>query len=292
MTLGDYVWGDVVSNPEYGGLGGCVLRSRTSLGKAYGLEAWILEVLGYAYVIVLDVELESMLNPQDSDSNVEDDTKISSEFLADLNVDFKTKLFLLIIRGSTKDQEELVLLGNQWTNQIKLSLNVGNEDISKKIDEESLSLEDEGITTIKAFMAIAEDEPAVGKTDVRNKARLVTQGYRQEEEIDYDETFTLVARLESIRIYLAYFAYMGFVVYQMDVNSAFPNEKLSKEVYVQQPPGFESIEFPNYLCKLDKALYGMKQAPRAWYETLSKFFIQHKFVRGEAEYVADAGCSV
>ncbi|GJZ16866.1 retrovirus-related pol polyprotein from transposon TNT 1-94 [Tanacetum coccineum] len=115
---------------------------------------------------------------------------------------------------------------------------------------------------------------------IKNKARLVAQGYRQEEGIDYDETFAPVARLEAIRIFLAYAAYMGFMVYQMDVKSAFLNGKISEEVYVQQPPGFESSEFPNHVCKLDKALYGLKQAPRAWYETLSKFLIQHKFVRG------------
>ncbi|GJR42069.1 retrovirus-related pol polyprotein from transposon TNT 1-94 [Tanacetum coccineum] len=97
---------------------------------------------------------------------------------------------------------------------------------------------------------------------VKNKARLVAQGP------------------EAIRIFLAYAAYMGFMVFQMDVKSAFLNGKILKEVYVQQPPGFESSEFPNHVCKLDKALYGLKQAPRAWYETLSKFLLQHKFVRG------------
>nr|GEV02614.1 hypothetical protein [Tanacetum cinerariifolium] len=108
-------------------------------------------------------------------------------------------------------------------------------------------------------------------------------GFRQEEGIDYDETFAPVARLKAIRIFLEYAAYMGFTVYQIDMKSAFLNDKILKEVYVQQPPGFESSEFPNHVCKLDKALYGLKQAPRAWYETLSKFLIQHKFVRGPDE---------
>ncbi|GJV18548.1 retrovirus-related pol polyprotein from transposon TNT 1-94 [Tanacetum coccineum] len=102
----------------------------------------------------------------------------------------------------------------------------------------------------------------------------------KQEGIDYEETFAPVARLEAIKKFLAYAAYMGFMVYQMDVKSAFFNGKISEEVYVQQPPGFESSEYPNHVCKLDKALYGLKQAPRAWYETLSKFLIQHKFVRG------------
>ncbi|GKD43025.1 retrovirus-related pol polyprotein from transposon TNT 1-94, partial [Tanacetum coccineum] len=109
---------------------------------------------------------------------------------------------------------------------------------------------------------------------------LVAQGYIQQEGIDYDETFAPVSRLEDIRIFLAYAAYMGFVVFQMDVKSSLLNGKISEEVYVQPPPGFKSSEFPNHVCKLDKALYGLKQALIAWYETLSKFVLQHKFVRG------------
>ncbi|GJU87669.1 retrovirus-related pol polyprotein from transposon TNT 1-94 [Tanacetum coccineum] len=95
---------------------------------------------------------------------------------------------------------------------------------------------------------------------IKNKARLVAQGYNQQEGIDYEETFAPVAILEAIRIFLAYATYMGFMVYQMDVKSVFLNGKISEEVYVQQPPGFESSEFPINVCKLDKALYGLKQA--------------------------------
>ncbi|GJX49946.1 retrovirus-related pol polyprotein from transposon TNT 1-94 [Tanacetum coccineum] len=115
---------------------------------------------------------------------------------------------------------------------------------------------------------------------IKNKARLVAQGYNQQEGIDYDETFAPVARLKAIKIFLAFATYMNFIVYQMDVKSAFLNGKLKKEVYVKQPPGFKSNEFPSHVCKLDKALYGLKQAPRAWYETLSTFLTEHKFVRG------------
>ncbi|GJR80014.1 retrovirus-related pol polyprotein from transposon TNT 1-94 [Tanacetum coccineum] len=106
------------------------------------------------------------------------------------------------------------------------------------------------------------------------------KGYNQQEGINYKETFAPIARLEAIRVFLAYVAYMGFMVYHMDVNSAFLNGKISEEVYVQQPPGFESSESLNHVCKLDKALYRLKQAPRAWYETLCKFLIQHMFVKG------------
>ncbi|GKC79261.1 retrovirus-related pol polyprotein from transposon TNT 1-94 [Tanacetum coccineum] len=104
----------------------------------------------------------------------------------------------------------------------------------------------------------------------KNKARLVAHGYNQQEWIYYEETFASVARLKAIRIFLAYVAYMGFRVYQMDVKSAFLNGKISKELYVQKPPRFESSKFPNYVCKMDKALYGLKQAPIAWYQTNPK----------------------
>ncbi|KAJ9542477.1 hypothetical protein OSB04_028983 [Centaurea solstitialis] len=115
---------------------------------------------------------------------------------------------------------------------------------------------------------------------IRNKARLVAQGYCQEEDIHYEETFAPVARLEAIRIFLAYAAHKGFKVYQMDVKSAFLNGKLKEEVYVKQPPGFESEKYPNHVYLLGKALYGLKQAPRAWYECLSTFLTSNNFHRG------------
>ncbi|GKC89786.1 retrovirus-related pol polyprotein from transposon TNT 1-94 [Tanacetum coccineum] len=102
----------------------------------------------------------------------------------------------------------------------------------------------------------------------KNKLRLVAQGYSQKEGIDYDETFAPVARMEAIRIFLAFATYMNFIVFQMDVKSAFLNGKPKEEVYVKQPPGFKSSEFPDYVCKLDKALYKLKQVPRAWRSSL------------------------
>nr|GEU30986.1 retrovirus-related Pol polyprotein from transposon TNT 1-94 [Tanacetum cinerariifolium] len=98
----------------------------------------------------------------------------------------------------------------------------------------------------------------------RNKSRLVTQGYNQQEGIDYDETYALVARLESIRILLAYSCTLDFKLFQMDVKSAFLNGFINEEVYVAQPPGFIDFEKPDHVYKLKKALYGLKQAPKAW----------------------------
>ena len=117
----------------------------------------------------------------------------------------------------------------------------------------------------------------------RNKARLVAKGYSQVEGLDFDETFAPVARLESIRILLAYATHHGFKLYQMDVKSAFLNGPIKEEVYVEQPPGFESEEYPNHVYKLHKALYGLKQAPRAWYECLRDFLIENGFRIGKAD---------
>jgi hypothetical protein len=98
---------------------------------------------------------------------------------------------------------------------------------------------------------------------IRNKARLVAQGFNQEEGINYEETFAPVARLEAIRMLLAFPCYKDFKLFQMDVKSAFLDGLISEEIYGEQPPGFESHEFPNQVFKLTKALYGLKQAPRA-----------------------------
>lgn len=118
---------------------------------------------------------------------------------------------------------------------------------------------------------------------IRNKARLVAQGFRQEEGIDYDETFAPVARLEAIRIFLAFAAFKKFKVFQMDVKSAFLNGIIKEEVYVDQPPGFIDHSFPDYVFRLNKALYGLKQAPRAWYDTLAKFLLDHDFKIGAVD---------
>ncbi|WVZ75637.1 hypothetical protein U9M48_023674 [Paspalum notatum var. saurae] len=118
---------------------------------------------------------------------------------------------------------------------------------------------------------------------VRNKARLVAQGFCQKEGIDYEETFAPVARLEAIRILLAFAASKGFKLQQMDVKSAFLNGFIEEEVYVRQPPSFESAKFPDQVYKLRKALYGLKQAPRAWYARLKSFLLKSRFVMGSVD---------
>ncbi|GJS60140.1 retrovirus-related pol polyprotein from transposon TNT 1-94 [Tanacetum coccineum] len=118
------------------------------------------------------------------------------------------------------------------------------------------------------------------QTVIRNKARLVAKGYAQEEGIDFDESFAPVARLEAVRIFVAYAAHKSFPIYQMDVKTAFLNGPLKEEVYVAQPDGFVDPDHPDKVYRLRKALYGLKQAPRAWYDELSKFLISNGFTKG------------
>ncbi|GJY78601.1 putative ribonuclease H-like domain-containing protein [Tanacetum coccineum] len=113
-----------------------------------------------------------------------------------------------------------------------------------------------------------DDVPKDGGTD------------KQEEGVDYDEVFAPVARIEAIRLFLAFASFMGFIVYQMDVKSAFLYGNITEEVYVKQPPGFEDPAHPNKVYRVVKALYGLHQAPRAWYERLSTFLLKHGYRRG------------
>nr|GEV07890.1 hypothetical protein [Tanacetum cinerariifolium] len=141
----------------------------------------------------------------------------------------------------------------------------------------------EGIFTDSSY----DDEGVEQKDErgvvVRNKACLVAQGHRQEEGINYNEVSAHVARIEAIRIFLAFASYMGFIVYQIDVKSAFLYGIIDEEVYVKQPFGFVDPKFPNKIYKVVKALYGLHQAPRACYATLSTFLEKSRYKRGDID---------
>ncbi|GJS09914.1 retrovirus-related pol polyprotein from transposon TNT 1-94 [Tanacetum coccineum] len=136
------------------------------------------------------------------------------------------------------------------------------------------------VITLKWIYKVKLDE--IGGI-LKNKARLVARGYRQEEGIDFEESFALVARLDDIQIFLAYAAHINMIVYQMDVKTTFLNDILRKEVYVRQPDGFVDQDNPNHVYKLKKALYGLKQAPRAWYDLLLKFLLSQEFSKGTVD---------
>ncbi|GJR76257.1 copia protein [Tanacetum coccineum] len=150
---------------------------------------------------------------------------------------------------------------------------------------EDKSLENNEIINIKESKSHPLEnviEHKLDENDVlsRNKARIVVQGYNQQEGIDYDETYAPIARLESIRILLAYACALDFKLFQMDVKSAFLNGFINEEVYVAQPPGFIDFAKPNHVYRLKKALYGLKQAPKAWYDRLKAFLIKHDYTMG------------
>ncbi|GJY88544.1 putative ribonuclease H-like domain-containing protein [Tanacetum coccineum] len=140
-----------------------------------------------------------------------------------------------------------------------------------------------------AWVEVMQEELLQNKKDergivTRNKERLFTQGYTQEEGIDIDEVFAHVARIEAIRLFLAYASFMGFMVYQMDVKSTFLYGTIEEEVYVCQPPGFEDPDYPDKVYKVVKALHGLHQAPRAWYGTLAKYLLDNGFQRGKIDH--------
>jgi hypothetical protein len=139
---------------------------------------------------------------------------------------------------------------------------------------------DQNVVGTKRVFRNKQDEHGVV---TRNKERLVVKGYSHVEGLDFDETYAPVARLESIRILLAYATYHGFKLYQMDMKNAFLNGRIKEGVYVEQPPGFEDSEYPNHVYKLSKALYGLKQAPRAWCECLRDFLITNGFKVGKTD---------
>ncbi|GKD30209.1 retrovirus-related pol polyprotein from transposon TNT 1-94 [Tanacetum coccineum] len=133
---------------------------------------------------------------------------------------------------------------------------------------------------LKWIYKVKTDE--IGRV-LKNKARLVAQGFRQEEGIDFEESFAPVARIEAISIFLANAAHKNMTIYQVDVKTAFLNGELKKEVYVSQQEGFVDQDNPSHVYKLKKALYGLKQAPHAWYDMLSSFLISQYFSKGAVD---------
>ncbi|GJU46603.1 copia protein, partial [Tanacetum coccineum] len=197
------------------------------------------------------------------------------------------------IFGSAFDDEDLDTYNSPFVDQVMgVEANFNNMEPSTIVEEMQEELLQFKIQKVWTLVDLPYDKKAIGtkwvyrnKKDergivVRNKARLVVQGYKQEEGINYDEVFAPVATIEAIRLFLAYASFMNFLVYQMDVKSAFLYDIIEEEVYVSQPPGFVDPEFPKKVYKVENALYGLHQAPRAWYETLFTYLLDNGFYRG------------
>nr|GEV68492.1 retrovirus-related Pol polyprotein from transposon TNT 1-94 [Tanacetum cinerariifolium] len=154
------------------------------------------------------------------------------------------------------------------------------DDYSRYTWVHFLRSKDEALEVIITFLKRITNKHDEEQTVIQNKSRLVVRGYRQEEGIDFEESFAPVARMEAIRIFLAYAAHISFTVFQMDVKTAFLHGSLKEDVYVCPPEGFIDVDHPSHVYKLKKALYGLKQVPRAWYDELSTFLLQNHFFKG------------
>ncbi|GJU12913.1 retrovirus-related pol polyprotein from transposon TNT 1-94 [Tanacetum coccineum] len=213
---------------------------------------------------------------------------------------FDPKSYEGVFLGYSQNSKAYIIL-NKHTRKVKEQLNVTFDEtpppsktsplVDDDLDEEEAikvtkkknlknDIEDETLE-IDKIVNIKESrnhplENVIGNLN-QITLRLVAQGYNQQEGIDYDETYAPIARLESIRILLAYACALDFKVFQMDVKGAFLNGFINEVVYVAQPPGFIDFKKPNHVYKLKKALYGLKQAPKAWYDRLKAFLIKHEY---------------
>ncbi|GJX17231.1 retrovirus-related pol polyprotein from transposon TNT 1-94 [Tanacetum coccineum] len=160
------------------------------------------------------------------------------------------------------------------------AVDITNSPVSTSIDLDAPSTSNVMLIKLKWIYKVKTDE--FGRV-LKNKDRLVAQGFRQEEGIDFEESFAPVSRIEAICIFVANAANKNMMIFQMDVKTAFLNGKLKEEVYVSQPKGFINQDNPSHVYKLKKALYGVKQAPRAWYDMLLNFLISQHFSKGAVD---------
>ncbi|GJQ95420.1 putative ribonuclease H-like domain-containing protein [Tanacetum coccineum] len=223
---------------------------------------------------------------QEKDDNVNSTNNVNAASINEVNaVGGKTSIELPddLNMPTLKDYSIFDLSSDDQDNGVEVDMN--NLDTTIQFSKEQT------IKTFKIACLLAfyhKKNPKRNKKDergivIKNKARLVAQGYTQEERIDYDEVFAPVAKIKVIRLFLAYASFKDFVVYQMDVKNAFLYGKIEEEVYVCQPPGFEDPYFPNRVYKVEKALYRLHQVPRAWYETLSTYLLDNGFLRGKID---------
>ncbi|GKA81343.1 putative ribonuclease H-like domain-containing protein [Tanacetum coccineum] len=220
---------------------------------------------------------------QENEDNVNNTNNVNVANINEVNVvGGKTSIELLLDPNMSELEDYSIFEDDEDVVIRDLQSAIQTRRMSKNLEEHGF------VSTIQQRTNHKDLQNCLNKKDergivIRNKARLVAQGYTQEEGIDYDVLFAPVARIEAIMLFLAYASFKDFVVYQMDVKSAFLYGKIEKKVYVCQPPGFEDPDFPDRVYKVEKALYGLHQAPRAWYETLSTYLLDNEFQRGKID---------
>nr|GEZ87041.1 retrovirus-related Pol polyprotein from transposon TNT 1-94 [Tanacetum cinerariifolium] len=213
-----------------------------------------------------------------STTNVE--TSINVEVFHEVFESFQRESSSSSLNDDVQQSPEEVILSLSNTQSIPIKMIPNGDEASTSQNVFNERLEDAYFDASKSIIKtkwIFKNKKDESSLVIQNKARLVVVGYSQQEGIDYDEMFALVARIEVIRLFLAYATHKDFTVFQMDVKTTFLNGILKEEVYVGQPLGFFSKQYPDHVYALDKALYGLKQAPRAWYDVLSHFLIDSCF---------------
>nr|GEY81268.1 retrovirus-related Pol polyprotein from transposon TNT 1-94 [Tanacetum cinerariifolium] len=202
-----------------------------------------------------------------SQANVE--TSINEEAFHEVSESFQGESSSSSMNDDVKQSPEEVILPSSNTQSIPINMIHNGDEVSTSHNVFNERLKDAYFDASKSVIKtkwIFKNKNDERSLVIQNKARLVAVGYSQQAGIDYDEMFAPVARIEAIRFFLAYAAHKVFIVFQMDVKTAFLNGILKEEVY-----------YPDHVYALDKALYGLKQAPRAWYDVLSQFLIESGF---------------
>nr|GEV77235.1 retrovirus-related Pol polyprotein from transposon TNT 1-94 [Tanacetum cinerariifolium] len=210
-------------------------------------------------------------------------TSINGEVFHEVSESFQGESFSSSLNDDVQQSLEEVILTQTNTQSISNNMIPNSDKASTSDNVFNDRLEDAYFDASTSFYdpsnvhTYYQPYPHEKKWTKEHPLHKISVGYSQQEGIDYDETFAPVARIEAIRLFLAYASHKDFTVFQMDVKRSFLNGILKEEVYVGQPPGFVSKQYPDHVYALDKALYGLKQAPRAWYDVLSQFLIESGF---------------
>nr|GEW50658.1 putative ribonuclease H-like domain-containing protein [Tanacetum cinerariifolium] len=228
---------------------------------------------------VKENESEVHVSLSSSDKPKKHDEKAKREAKGKSPVEFSTRYTITAVVPNLTNSTNIFNVVGPSDNVVSPNFEFGEK--SSYVDPSQYP-DDPDMPTLKEIIYSDDEEDVGPDADFSNLETSIT-GHTQEEGIDYEDVFAPVARIEAIRLFLAYASFMGFMVYQMDVKSDFLYETIEEGVYVCQPPGFEDPGYPDKVYKVVKALYGLHQAPRAWYETLANYLLENGFQRGKID---------